>query len=310
MNITIHKHNSITDGLLKLSLPAEKLLNALYHTWEREGYEDRIMTLEMADLKALIEYNSNDDELLLSYLKELTFSHLWRNFEHKGRGVKYHGGPFMSFTVYKDRQNLIDFQISSIVVSALKQKAGYTAIELEHANKFKTIYGLKLWQMYRRYKTLPSNHAELHDVGHIKKTLEELNGYFGSKYEALSQLERSMARGVKEIEKITGEYVHITKADRGEKAFYFSWEKPKPKYLETEKNFIAYIRKNFVSRELYRYKTENATVIVYVDRNGKLYDLNNQSKNFSAKESKEIWAKMYELAKLDKLLCLKQGELF
>jgi len=32
--VTIKKHNSLTDALTDLNLTAEKLLNALYHTWE------------------------------------------------------------------------------------------------------------------------------------------------------------------------------------------------------------------------------------------------------------------------------------
>ena len=37
--VTIKKHNTLTDGRTTYSLTAEKLLNAVYHTWEREGVD-------------------------------------------------------------------------------------------------------------------------------------------------------------------------------------------------------------------------------------------------------------------------------
>lgn len=233
MKQAIKKHNSITDALTALSLPAEKLLNALYHTWESEGYEDTIMTLPIADLKALIGYNSNNDDALLEYLKELTFSHLWRNFEHKGRGVKYHAGPFMSFTVWKDTQNHIDFKIDSIVVSAIKEKAGYTPLELQIVEKFNTKTGYKLYQLWRRYYTLPNNEAPLPilpedgkmEKGVINKTFAEMNAYLGTNYVHASQLARTMQRGLDEIEKITKEKI-VLAIDKRSKTFSFKWIRP------------------------------------------------------------------------------------
>lgn len=241
MKPAIKKHNSITDALTGLSLPAEKLLNALYHTWEIEDYEHKKMTVPISDLKALIGYNSNDDELFLKYIDELTFSQRWRNFEHKGRGVKYHSGPFMSYTLWKDTQNHIDFYIDPIVVSAIKQKAGYTPLELQIVEKFNTKTGYKLFQLWRRYYTLPNNEAPLPlpeeaekmEKGVINKTFDEMNAYLGTNYAHSSQLARTMQRGLDEIEKIAKEKILLT-IDKRTKIFSFKWIRPvEPKvYVE------------------------------------------------------------------------------
>lgn len=230
MKIAIKKHNSITDGLTNFSLPAEKLLNALYHTWEEEDYEHKKMTIPIADLKALIGYDSNNDEALFAYLDELTFSQRWRNFEHKGRGVKYHSGPFMSYTMWKDTQNHIDFYIDPIVVSAIKEKAGYTPLELQIVEKFRTKTGYKLYQLWRRYYTLPNHEAPLPlpedsayaEKGVFKKGIDELNTYLGMNYSHASQLARTVQRGLDEIEKISGEKILLT-VDKRTKDFQFKW---------------------------------------------------------------------------------------
>ena len=81
--VTIKKHNSLTDALTDLNLTSEKLLNALYLTWEREGYEDKTMTIPIADLKNIVGYNSNNDDYLYESLDQLTKSQRWRNLSTK-----------------------------------------------------------------------------------------------------------------------------------------------------------------------------------------------------------------------------------
>ena len=56
-----------------------------------------------------------------------------------------------------------------MMIEALKQKNGYTAIDIEICNAFKTKYGLKIYEMYLRYYRLPNR--EGNEVGAIKKIL-------------------------------------------------------------------------------------------------------------------------------------------
>lgn len=299
----LHKHNSVTDAQTDYSLTAEKLLNAVYYTWERQGVDT--FTVPITDLKALIGIESDgNNEYLYDCLKELQTVQRFRNFEYKGRGVKLIQSSFITeLIIYKDDQNHAKITINPIIVEALKQKAGYTPLELKYVEKFKTIYGLKLWQMFRRYQTLPNKE----EVGKLTKTLDELNAYFGSKYEALSQLERSMKRGQQEMFKITGDFIAFEK-DTKTKTFVFAWEKPKPKHLESERNFIDYMRKNYVNRDILAIGGKNAGKIelLSVSPDGKLYNKYEGHKDYPASRSKYLWTRLYELAKEDKLPVLSQ----
>ena len=301
--ITIKKHNSLTDALTDLNLTAEKLLNALYHTWEREEYEDKTMTIPVADLKVLVGYDSKDDELFYESLDQLTKSQRWRNFEYKGRGVKYHGGAFMSYTLYKDNRNYIDFNINPIVVSALKQRAGYTPLELKVVEKFRTIGGYKLFQLFKRYEFLPNKDDSR--IGTITFTLEEMNNVLGTKYTYLSDIEKVIKRGLNEIGRIAHLEISVL-GKKKEKEFTFSWGRKAP-YLQTIATFMDFMRKFYKQEVVYSTNTQK----IAINNDGLLYDKAKENQPFLTKEeATKTWQSMYKFALDDKLYCLKQGKLF
>jgi len=78
---------------------------------------------------------------------------------------------------------------------------GYTPLDLEICNKFKTKYGLKIYEMYKRYYSLPNREGK--GVGKIAKSIDELNQMLGTDYKTPSEMKRGLNRGIKEIEKIT-----------------------------------------------------------------------------------------------------------
>ena len=301
--ITIKKHNSLTDALTDLNLTSEKLLNALYLTWEREEYEDKTMTIPIADLKTIVGYDSKDDELFYESLDQLTKSQRWRNFEYKGRGVKYHGGAFMSYTLYKDNRNYIDFNINPIVVSALKQKAGYTPLELKVVEKFRTIGGYKLFQLFKRYEFLPNSTDS--KIGSITFTLEEMNNVLGTKYAYLSDIEKVIKRGLNEIKKVADIEISVM-GKKKEKEFAFAWGRKSP-YLQTIATFIEHMRKYYKQEVVYSTDTRK----IAINEDGLLYDKARENQPFlTQKEATKTWQSMYKFALDDKLFCLKQGKLF
>lgn len=301
--VTIKKHNSLTDALTNLNLTSEKLLNALYNTWEIEGYEDKKMTIPIADLKTIVGYDSKDDELFYESLDQLTKSQRWRNFEYKGRGVKYHGGAFMSYTLYRDNRNYIDFYINPIVVSALKQKAGYTPLELEIVGKFRTIGGYKLFQLFKRYEFLPNKTDS--KVGSITFTLEEMNSVLNTKYAYLSDIEKVIKRGLNEIKRISDIEIAIF-SKKKEKEMVFSWDRRSP-YLQSIASFMEHMRKHHKQEIVYSTDRQK----ISINEEGLLYDKAKDNQPFLAqKEATKIWQIMYQFALEDKLFCLKQGKLF
>ena len=235
--ITIKKNNTLTDGYLPISagravLP-DKLINALYWKFERYGNSFKVSMLELRKLLGL--KHGKDNERIYTAFSLLQMPMQVRNFTYKDREIEWMTAPFLQKAIrWKDGKNFLEIYLDDVMIEALKQKVGYTLIDLETCNKFRTKYGLKLYEMYLRYYSLPNKEGK--GVGKISKTLDELNKMFGTNYKHSSKLlnkkeAKTIApinRGLKEIEKITGEFIHCF-YNEIEKKFIFGWHQ-KEKY--------------------------------------------------------------------------------
>lgn len=283
--LEIKKHNSITDALTNYSLPAEKLLNAIYYTWQEVGSNS--FDVPIVDLKKLIGMESDGNtEFLIEALKELRSTQSFRNFSYGGRDVKYHAGSFLSsLTIYKDNINFVKINIDPLIVSALQQRAGYTPLDLVIVEKFRTTYGLKIYQFYRRYKTLP-NEGEV-----IKKSLDDLNAYFGTSYKTLSELGRCIDRGIKEIKKITNEDI-VVKKNSHEKVFEFSWKSTKE--ADELATFKRWFLKGFKGYpEPIIDQSDTTGLLIGLNEKGYFYHFIDKSKRINQEEAEEYWAILF-----------------
>lgn len=225
---SIKKHNSLTDGYLpwsgKAVLP-DKLVNALYWKYEEKGVD---FTMTVPELRELLGLKSTkDDKRIFDAISALQTPIQIRDFTYKGRGVKWMSAPFLSRSImWYDGQNNFHFKLDDMIIEGLKQKAGYTPLELSVCNSFKTKYGLKLYELFVRYYHLPNREGK--GVGAISKEIDDLNLLFGTTYTQPSEVKRGIDRGIKEIEKITGEVVTCF-FDKPNRQFVFSWHQ-KPRY--------------------------------------------------------------------------------
>jgi len=225
---TINKHNTLTDGYIpktgKAILP-DKLLNSLYWKFEEKGNN---FILSMTEIREILGLKSiKDDYRIWDAIRMLQEPLQIRDFTFKGKGVKRVSAPFLSEVIeWKENKKYLNFKVNEIILEALKQKAGYTPIELNICNQFKTKYGLKLYEMYLRYYSLPNREGK--GVGKISKELNELNNIFSTTYKAPSDMKRGLNRGINEIEKITGELISCF-YHKAEKKFIFGWHQ-KEKY--------------------------------------------------------------------------------
>jgi hypothetical protein len=204
----IKKHNTLTDGYIPITLNnavlPDKLINALYWKFEENGATGERFNMSMAELRSLLGLKSTkDDKRIYEAIKILQTPIQIRDFSFKGKEVSWMSAPFLSGVIkWKDNQNYLSLQVDAMTIEALKEKAGYTPIELEICNKFRTKYGLKIYEMYLRYYSLPNKEGK--GVGKISKSKEYLNKIFGTNYKAPSDIKRGIDRGINEIEKITG----------------------------------------------------------------------------------------------------------
>ena len=232
----IKKHNSLTDGYInkedKEVLP-DKLLNVLYYFYEKKGEKFVIELPILREYLGLNRAGTNDDRIYKAlYLLKQTVLVI-RDFKYKGKNIYMSMMSFLhNVNIYKDRMNEIEIEMNPQLIEALKQKCGYTPIELEVNRKFKTKFGLKLYEMYKRYYTLPNK--EGFGVGKVEKSLEELNKMFGTNYKHISDIfnrkypyesktRKAINRGIEEIKNIIGIYIHCF-YDENKKKFIFGWD--------------------------------------------------------------------------------------
>ncbi len=222
-NIIVKKHNALTDGYIPKKgreiLP-DKLINALVWKYEQEGNNFAVSKTDLREMLGL--KSSKDDERIWSALATLATPIQVRDFTFQGREVKRAAVSFLiNPKEYKDAEGTIELTVSEEMIEVLKQKVGYTPIELEASNSFRTKYALKLYELYKRYYSLPNKKGE--GVGTIAKTLNELNNIFGTNFKHVSDMMKGINRGLKEIEKNT--FVLMTCFyDKRQKAFVFGWK--------------------------------------------------------------------------------------
>jgi len=223
-----HKHNALTDGYIpntgKAVLP-DKLVNTLFWKFEQEGDN---FTLSMSELRGLLGLKSTKDDIrIIEAIKLLQTPIVIRDFTFQGKGVEWTSAPFLSrATKWKDGQKYIHIKLDDMIIEGIKQKYGYTPLELNLCNSFKSKYGLKLYEMFVRYYHLPNKEGQ--GVGTVSKSMNELNKVFDTSFKHPSKMKEGLSRGLKEIEKITAENITCF-YNKVEKKFIFGWEQM-PKY--------------------------------------------------------------------------------
>ncbi len=311
--LLIKKNNALVDGNLPdRKVLANKLVNVLYSSYEKKGNEFSITIPVLLRSLNMASDSGNNRKKIKETIKFLQYPIELRNFEYNGKGIEWLSAPFLSRAkIEKGNSTLIHFKLDDELIEGLKQKEQYTVIDINLSNKFRTKYGIVIWEMYLRYKN--QNRAGVPENWTYQTfSLEALNKKFGTKYKHVSEMKRSVERGLKEIKKITDKDITIT-FDKNQNKFVFFWEKEKQiqDYLADERSFINYMRKNYVNQDVLKATDKNTNKIIEVSiaANGKLYD-KKSTKNIDRKRSKEMWTKLFELAKKEELLCLKQGTLF
>ena len=299
VSFLIKKNNALTDGNIPdRKVLANKLVNVLYKNYEEKGvrfdisFPDLIRSLGMKSNSGQNRNRVKEAIKLLQYPIEV------RNFTYKGKGIKWLSVSFMSAYIENGYTDTIKIKLDDMLIEALKQKEQYTIIDLSISNKFKTKYGIVIWEMYLRYK---NQKRDGENWTYQSFTLDELNRKFATKYKHSSQMQRSMERGLKEIKKITDKdiTVHYIKQ---EKKFYFYWKREVKlsNHLKDLRTFINYIRKNFIKKPLYEFIKDDKPVCYCVSEKGKIYD-KYQYEDFTKDEAMAIWEMLYDKAKKGEL---------
>jgi len=307
-NIVIKKHNSLTDAKTgHLSLGAEKILNILYHLWREK--EENFFSIELSHLRKLLNMSSEDYiKRITSYLEELTVQISIRDFEYKGEKLKYHRSAFIKeMNRLESSKHIIHIEISDVIVTALEKRVGFTPLDIDICNKFRTKYGYRIYQIYKRYETLPN--TKFNDLSYRSYTIDELNEKFGTEFKTKSEMLRSINRGINEVKKNTDVEILVKWYDDSKK-FYLSWNKPLASTEEpydwrnNKKMFLEHIRKNYINQDFGLFKFGGQECLISVNPSGKIYD-KYKIQTFNSSQSNKIWDFFFR--KQDLIKCLKES---
>ena len=310
INQIIHKNNILTDGKLPDSaVLTQKLVNVLYFNYETQGAE---FTIHLKDLcKQLDISNQTRNHLRVKdSLRILKQPIELRNFNDKqGRKLKWYLGSFLDKAkVFEDTMDYVTIRLDVDLIEGMKQHKHYTRIDIETSNKFKTKYGIVIWEIYLRYKNAKRDGVPT-EVTYQDFSLDELNGKFGTDYKYISQMERSIKRGLQEIQKITDKDIAVNWIDT-DKKFRFMWEREKEteRFMTDELAFIKYIRTQYFNEfllEIENYKTKKFTgkIALQCTEDGYLIDMLGNVK-FGKAEAKQLWN--YLFTHQNQIMALKQ----
>ena len=310
INQIIHKNNILTDGKLPDSaVLTQKLVNVLYFNYETQGAE---FTIHLKDLcKQLDISNQTRNHLRVKdSLRILKQPIELRNFnDKKGRKLKWYLGSFLDKAkLFEDSMDYVTIRLDEDLIEGMKQHQQYTKIDIETSNKFKTKYGIVIWEIYLRYKNAKRDGVPT-EVTYQDFSLDELNGKFGTDYKYISQMERSIKRGLQEIQKITDKDIAVNWIDT-DKKFRFMWEREKEteRFMTDELAFIKYIRTQYFNEfllEIDNYKTKKFTgkIALKCTEDGYLIDMLENVK-FGKAEAKQLWN--YLFTHQNQIMALKQ----
>ena len=310
INQIINKNNILTDSKLPDSaVLTQKLVNVLYFNYETQGAE---FTIHIKDLcKQLDISNQTRNHLRIKdSLRILKQPIELRNFNDKrGRKLKWYLGSFLDKAkVFEDSMDYVTIRLDEDLIEGMKQHKHYTRIDIETSNKFKTKYGIVIWEIYLRYKNAKRDGVPT-EVTYQDFSLDELNGKFGTDYKYISQMERSIKRGLQEIQKITDKDIAVNWIDT-DKKFRFMWEREKEteRFMTDELAFIKYIRTQYFNEflleiENYRTKKYTGKIALKCTEEGYLIDMLGNVK-FGKAEAKQLWN--YLFTHQNQIMALKQ----
>ena len=185
----------------------------------------------------------------------------------------------------------------------------YILTDIRHLMQIKSDYSRRIYLMLKereKFGIRKFNVEELMEILQVPKSYLKFKNF---KIKVLNQ-------AVRDINKYTD--IEIKNIGTEDKPVFFEEHKRirkvthitfynKKNWLNDSNTFIAYMRKNFVNKDILEGKDKETGQIylLSVSEKGHLYD--KYGVNFNSKKSKELWDKLYKLALENKIYCLQKN---
>ena len=290
-----NKSNTLTEAKTgELRLFDDKMINVLYYLIENSNSDESNLKLNLLDLKKLLNINTNNYiEYIIQSLERLDNKKIsLRNITYKGRGIDWIRSSIIKETIiYSDSRSNLEIEVSRALIEGLKQKSNFTPLDLNICNQFQTKYGLKLYELYKRYENFTTNHHLLQKENEscFLISLDDATERFGNSFKYPSKWKESFSRGLKEIKQIADIEINMFYLKQ-EKTFMFFWTR------ELNTNFQIFkkqIRRDYVNKTICKFKEEDRYIELSVSTTGKLYDKCDIAR-IKARDAQKFWKWLFE----------------
>jgi len=303
-NNQVKKHNNIIKAKGSLSNTSQKMLAMLIGMVRTDDSEFQKYALRIEDYRREIESKNKDTEFYVKQAEELMKNPFridkklfnWCSMVDWGNVEGY-----IVFSIHNDLKpyllNLQEHFTTYNIVNILSLRGDYTPRLYEYFlmefNEFKSIYK-------KKYQKIPKSYTIEIEIDWLREHFSISKGYRYNDIKrqiievAKKQFKAKTDIQIDYIEEKIGRKVNSLKITIKDN------NKGSNDYLTTQKDFIAYIRKNFINQNIW----QGQGMQLSVSEKGRIYD-KKTLKEYSKEKSLKVWETWYQLAKENKLLILK-----
>jgi len=222
------------------------------------------------------------------------------------------------YAKYKEGDNVVSLKIApELKPYLLTLQKNFLQYNITNILPLKSSYIIRLYELCKDYLAENTRYKEKKSVTFDLK-IERLRELFEipDSYQYSSHIKKLIIdKAVKQFKEKTDIQIAYKEQKIGRKVDRLiitvkENNKGSNDFLADLQSFIKYMRKNYINQDVLTATDENTgkKYILSVSPDGKLYD--KYGEDFEAKRANKIWEMLYNMANEDKLLCVKQGQLF
>ena len=312
----VRKAEKLLEARYTLSELAIKVITTVISMIDKNDSDFHLYVIKVQDFKELIGKNGKIGGSAYRALKDACDELMTRKIEFDdGEDVGFMITRWIASAEYFAGTGEIEIEISQKLRPLLLQlkKGKYLNYELRNILPLKSTYVIRLYELLKheynkvkKYK--PNTPAVTHEI-----EIDWLRKHFKipESYQYSSGIKlRIFDKAVEQFEKYTDlkiNYKETRKCGKKVLAVEFTIRENDglAEYLKDLQTFVKHMRKYYANQQIWA----GQGMILSVSEKGRIYDKLSQ-KEYNKNDSLKVWEKWYQLAKEDKLLCLKQGRLF
>lgn len=310
-DIIVKKHQQlIHNARYKLSELSIKLISTAICQIRVDDEDFKEYKISLREFKELTKSNSNDIYNRIDFITDELMSKPFKIDDKKFN--------WLSYAEHKKGEGIVNVSIDPRLKPYLVQlQENFLQYDIKNILTLRSSYVIRMYEICKDEFNMQKRYKKNLQKAIFELKIDEIREKFQvPKSQLYADIKiQILNKSVKQFADKTDIKIEFEEKKKGRKVdsvvISVSANKTTSNYLSSEREFINYIRKNFVHEDIYvAMKMDGTTAqIISVNEKGHLYD-KRIAKNLTNVRSKEIWGKLYKLAIDDKLTILKQQKLF